>query len=238
MTMRPKQPAVHSDPIANAVNVMCGQLLERRGLAAADFIRDRLPDSLLMSQRVSIARALRPYVQAAAKARQASTGTGPGLCQARKHAPLHTIPFIARCVGIAPKTLRLAIEVVEFIEADPRYRCRLFQLDHGGKLRAFQGVAGAHKALFGGVGEALVVGVADDYQPSPGTAFGTEFGAQLLRDLSGNKPTVPKAFGTGASKRKGHARDMSQATGKLQEGSKAFGHTGARKGKDRTCSVE
>jgi len=204
--MRSKQLTVHSDPIANAVNVMCGQLLERRGLAAADFIRDRLPHDLLVSQRVSIARALRPYVQAAAKARQASTGTAPGRRQARKHAPLHTIPFIARCVGIAPKTLRLAIEVVEFIEAEPSYRHRLFQLDDGGKLRAFQGVAGAHKSLFGGDGVAVLACTAPDYPPSPRTAFGTEFGAQLLRDMSqgfGHLHKVPKAFASaGARKRK------------------------------------
>jgi hypothetical protein len=64
------------DPIGELVNVMRGEMLERRGLAAADFIRNRLPEDLPISQRVSIARALLPYLRSAAAARQAAFSVG------------------------------------------------------------------------------------------------------------------------------------------------------------------
>lgn len=203
-----QRPSVHSDPIANAVNVMCGELLERRGAAAADFVRDRLPEDLLVSQRVSIARALLPYVRNAAAARQATTGTAPGRRLVSKRSPLHSFPFVARCVGLGRKTLRQAIAVLEFVESNPEHRHRVFQMDRGVHIyKNYRGVACAYDLIKGFSGAWNESGAA----PDPHSAFGTEFGTRLLRDIFQGFVNVPK-------------------------GSRAFGSVRKKKGRDRTCS--
>jgi hypothetical protein len=185
------------NPVGELVNVLCGKMLERRGLATADFIRGRLPDGLLISQRVSIARALLPYVRSAAAARQASTGTAPGRPRARKRAPLHSLPFVGRCVGFAPKTLRQAIKILEFVESNPDHRRLLFQMDQrkqSGRNSLRQGVCPIYRVLSeGDWGHS-------ECMYNPRSVIGTEFGAQLLRELAGNLPQVSKALGASRKK--------------------------------------
>ncbi len=89
---------------------------------------------ILATQRVSVARALRPLVKLEARRRQASTGTAPGRGHTSPNEPgLNTAHFLAGCLQMEGlRTLRLAEQAVAIAEQLDRgpMRRRLQQLDH------------------------------------------------------------------------------------------------------------
>ena len=159
-----------ADPIGAFV-----ETLLKRETNGADFIRAILPGELLISQRVSVARALKPHIQKAARRRQGSTGTAPGRKARQRPPALHVEPFLARCVGLARKTLRMAIYVAEFVDQNPEHSHRIYQMDDrssGGVARIFLLVtegAKNHPSAW------------SEHRVNAFSPFGIEYGPELLR---------------------------------------------------------
>ena len=110
-----------------------GALIARCGLSALREHLAKRSASFSTTQRVSVARALRPLVKLEGKRRQASTGTAPGRGRASANEPgLNTAHFLAGCLGMGLRTLRLAEQAVAIAERLDRetMRRRLQQLDH------------------------------------------------------------------------------------------------------------
>lgn len=127
------------------------QLLDAAEILEADFARRRAFDAIAdffarlnqrpftISQAVSIARALQPYAEQEGARRQAHGATAPG----RQGKALKTSErfkardFVARCVGLAPHTLRKAEMVVEAAERSPQssyYRKHVMSMDETRKV--------------------------------------------------------------------------------------------------------
>ncbi len=106
---------------------------ERAFRAIADYF-ERLQRPTI-SQAVSIARALRPLAEQEGRRRQAHGGTAPGRSPRKQRGVgFDTRGFIARCVGLAPATLRKAERVVEAAEQNPCWRNYVRWMDQTGKV--------------------------------------------------------------------------------------------------------
>jgi hypothetical protein len=89
-----------------------------------------------VSQRVSLARALRPLLKREGRRRQALTGTAPGRRRRRSMSPsFRTRDIIAICVGLAPATLRKAEALIDAANADRRLQFSIKRMDE--KYRRF-----------------------------------------------------------------------------------------------------
>jgi hypothetical protein len=93
---------------------------------------------MTLSQRVSMAIALRPALQAEGRKRQAHGATAPGRRKQSGGAARHsTLDLLSAYVGVSGKTLLKAIEVVEAAERDPdRYANVVRRMDETGNVEA------------------------------------------------------------------------------------------------------
>ena len=103
----------------------------RRGFdAIADYFEQLHRPPFTISELVSIARALTPFAEQEGRRRQAHGATGPGAVPRRQlpGSRFKSREFVARCVGLAPKTLAKAEAVVEAADRDPRFRLHVMSL--------------------------------------------------------------------------------------------------------------
>jgi len=104
--------------------------------AIADFFERLHQKPFTPSQAVSIARALAHYAEQEARRRQAHGGTAPGRARgkAKPNARFKSREFVARCVGLAPATLRKAEAVIEAAERNPDLRGHVMGMDETRKV--------------------------------------------------------------------------------------------------------
>jgi hypothetical protein len=101
------------------------------------------------SQAVSIARALRPYAAQEARRRRAHGLTAPGLRRkATSSNKFSSREFVARCVGLAPATLRKAEMVVAAAEHNRRLSHCVMVMDESGIGIAFRVITGERSLRF------------------------------------------------------------------------------------------
>ena len=106
LSHRAKKPAIVLDAFAE------------RGFAAIAGFFDRLhAPAFTISQSVSIARALRPYLEHECWRRQVQGGKSKSCLLGEA---LKVREFVARCSGLAPRTLAQAEAVIEAAECNPR----------------------------------------------------------------------------------------------------------------------
>lgn len=150
---------------------------ERAFQAVADYFERLHRQPFTISQAVSIARALRPYVEREGRRRQAHGATAPGRRgKAKPGFRFSSREFVARCVGLSPATLRKAEAVIEAAERDPRFRRHVLSMD-------FQFRSGrAFRAL---TDPALSLRVWNAGPKPAGREFGERLVGELMRNTFG-----------------------------------------------------
>jgi hypothetical protein len=145
--------------------------------AIADFFQQLHLPQFTISQAVSVARALRPHVEQEAQRRQAHGTTAPGRRRVAKAAntpEFKSREFIARCVGLAPATLRKAEVVIAAAERDPRLLHYAMRMEHDRRPGQAFGALVAGRSLKG----------CADSTKMAGRDFGARFVGELVKAVA------------------------------------------------------
>jgi hypothetical protein len=84
-----------------------------------------------ISQRVSLARALRPFLEKEGRRLRGATGTAPGRRRKRSTPQRHfrARDVVSKCVGLAPVTLRKAEALIDAADRDRRLQFTIQRMD-------------------------------------------------------------------------------------------------------------